>query len=79
MTRDSYSYSMSNQKKIKATAFRIAFLMPHQKVDPDLLTEVKELVAEGQVNKDSPEYLAGAHDALEMLINFLAQKGPPTC
>jgi len=79
MTRDNYSYSMINSKKIKSTAFRIAFLMPHQKVNPDLLVEVQELVAEGPINKDSQEYLAGAHDALEMLINFLAQKGPPTC
>lgn len=60
-------------------AFRIAFLMPHQDVSPDLEVEAMSLYPAGKdntLNKESPEYLAGAHDALLSLIRMLEGKGP---
>ncbi len=74
---------MDNEKKIKHTAFRLAFLMQHQTVTPELELETQGLFAVGNthqsidgVNKESIEYLAGAADAFAYLIKFLKQKGP---
>lgn len=57
-----------NQKKVRQVCLRVAFLMEHQSVLPDL----KEFVAELEPND---EYLKGAQDALNYLIGFLEQKG----
>lgn len=70
---------MSNEKKVKQAAFRVAFLMPHQKIGSIIEAEasiVPPIDEQADINKDSPEYLAGAHDALRYLIQFLKQKGP---
>ena len=58
----------NDQKKLRQVCLRIAFLMPHQEVLPDL----KEFVAELE---PSDEYLKGAQDALNYLVSFLEQKG----
>lgn len=71
---------MSNEQKVKQAAFRVAFLMPHQKIgkiielEGSALAEVNPCV-EVTLNKESPEYLAGAHDAIQYLLQFLKQKG----
>jgi len=66
---------MSQATKVKTIAFKISFLMPHQQVVPDLAELVAELASEGEVDTNSPEYLRGAHDALEILIIGLQKKG----
>lgn len=60
---------IDKQKKVRHICARVAFLMEHQEILPDL----KEIVAE--INPESEEYLKGAQDALHYLIEFLAQKG----
>jgi hypothetical protein len=71
-----------NQKKIKMAVFRIAFLMPHQEVNPDLEIEALGLTPAGKdidldaIDKNSPEYIMGARDALLALIHMLEGKGP---
>ena len=66
-----------NQQKIKQTCLRIALLMEHQEILPDL----KELAmgvfsqVNEQIDYSSKEYLAGANDALLYLISFLTEKG----
>jgi len=71
---------MDNKTKVKVAACRIAFLMPHQDINPDLILEALNLHPIGvdldKINKDSPEYLLGAMDALTSLINMLEGKGP---
>lgn len=69
---------MNNEKKVKQAAFRVAFLMPHQFVGPIIELEASALMPvneEPEINKESPEYLAGANDALKYLIQFLKEKG----
>jgi hypothetical protein len=56
------------QKQVRLVCAQIAFLMEHQEILPDLKEYVSKL-------DDSDEYLRGAHDALNYLIDFLAQKG----
>lgn len=67
-----------NEKKIKMAAFRIAFLMPHQEVSPDLELEALGLspLHSEPLDKNSPEYILGARDALLALIHMLEGKGP---
>jgi len=71
-----------NERKIKLAALRIAFLMPHQEVNPDLELEALNLTPVGNginldaVDKNSPEYILGARDALLCLIRMLEGKGP---
>ena len=71
---------MDNRIKVKIAAARIAFLMPHQEVSKDLELEALDLTQSvvdfDKVNTDTPEYLAGAQDALLILINMLRGKGP---
>lgn len=70
---------MSNEQKLKQMTFRVAFLMPHQSVSEDLELEAMALMPVNEdvpVNKESAEYLAGASDAIRMLLKFLKQKGP---
>lgn len=73
--------SKNNLKKIKITARKISFLMPHQTVLPDLKEICLALYPLGEnpdaINKDSPEYLMGAYEALKSLIDCLSEKGPP--
>ncbi len=57
------------QKKVRHICARVAFLMEHQEILPDL----KEIVSE--LNTQESEYLKGAEDALTYLISFLEQKG----
>lgn len=68
----------NNEKKVKQAAFRVAFLMPHQFVGSIIELEASALMPvneELEVDKESPEYLAGANDALKYLIQFLKEKG----
>ena len=71
---------MDNRIKVRMVAARIAFLMPHQEVSPDLELQALDLASSGvdldKANTDTPEYLAGAQDALLILINMLKGKGP---
>lgn len=69
---------MDNRTKVKSVAGKIAFLMPHQFVNPDLEQEALSLkdCIDGEINKESPEYLAGAMDALLFFIKYLERKGP---
>jgi hypothetical protein len=66
----------STSDKVKLISRKISFLMPHQEVLPDLKELAQELHQELEINKESPEYLMGAHDALMSLITGLEQKGP---
>jgi hypothetical protein len=65
----------SSQAKVKQVCLRIALLMEHQEILPDL----KELVAELSPEITTPiltdQYLQGAQEALNYLISFLEQKG----
>lgn len=71
---------MDNEQKIKQAAFRVAFLMQHQHIAPELELEAQRLFAvvdtHHVVNKASADYVAGAADALAYLLKFLRQKGP---
>lgn len=60
---------IDKQKKVRHICARVAFLMEHQEILPDL----KEIISE--MDSESEEYIKGAHDALQYLIDFLAQKG----
>jgi hypothetical protein len=66
---------MNNEMKVKVAAARVAFLMPHQEVMEDIELEALQLRPAGDINKESPEYLAGASDALSFLITILKEKG----
>ena len=73
---------MNNERRVKQAAFRMSFLMSHQEVTDILELEsmalmpvVDENSKPPEVNKESPEYLAGASDALVSLIQYLKQKG----
>lgn len=63
------------QKKVRHICARIAFLMEHQEILPDLKEIASEINPGGNSSADSGEYLKGAQDALNYLIDFLAQKG----
>jgi hypothetical protein len=69
-----------NTEKVKVAAMRIAFLMHHQEVLPDLKIIASKLVPSDllseEINKESNEYLIGAMDALLLLIHMLEKKGP---
>ncbi len=58
----------SDQSKVKTVCLRIALLMEHQEILPDLKEIANELSSDG-------EYLKGAQEALNYLILFLEQKG----
>jgi hypothetical protein len=65
-------------KKIQVATLKMSFLMEHQNILPDLkeiATELYQVPESIIINKDSPEYLQGAQDALLSLVNWLEQKG----
>lgn len=69
----------SNLKTLRVIAKRISFLMPHQVVLPDLqelaaTLDPKELNHESTINREFPEYLLGAYEALAALISYLEEK-----
>jgi len=70
---------VSNSRKVSIVAMKLSFLMEHQEILPDLKEVATELyqsvVDPAQVNKESPEYLLGAYEALAALITALEQKG----
>lgn len=74
---------MDNAKLVKIAAMRVAFLMEHQEITDMVELEAMALlpVVDDEknppppVNKESPEYLAGASDALMSLVACLKQKG----
>lgn len=73
---------MDNEKLVKMTAFRVAFLMQHQEITDVVELEAMALLPVNPpndeppiVNKESAEYLAGASDALINLVACLKQKG----
>lgn len=70
---------MDNRKKVLVAARKISFLMPHQEVLPDL-KEIAATIYQGDtgLDRNSPEYMLGAFEALTALIEGLEQKGPKT-
>ena len=67
---------MLNQKKVSITVLNISFLMAHQRILPDLKELASELSpTEDGINRESPEYLLGAFEALMALISALENKG----
>lgn len=72
---------MDNRTKVKTAAYQIAFLMPHQEVNSDLIDIAGAVCPNDidieKINRDSPEYLVGAMEALSMFVQMLKGKGPP--
>lgn len=70
---------ISNARKVSITAMQLSFLMEHQEILPDLKEVAQALYPEGTdpdtINRESPEYLMGAYEALAALITALEQKG----
>jgi len=66
-------------QKVKVAARKISFLMPHQRVLSDLKELAAELYPQGvdnsNVNRECPEYLLGAFEALNFLLSDLEGKG----
>ena len=66
-------------QKVQVVALKISFLMPHQQVLSDLKDVAHQLYPEGvnaeAVDRNSPEYLLGAYEALTALISDLEKKG----
>lgn len=71
---------MNNDLKVKMAAYRIAFLMEHQHIVPNLKGIVNDIRPESHLDMSpfdvgSEEYLLGAFDALNFLISALEEKG----
>jgi len=70
---------LTNSRKVSLTAMRLSFLMEHQSILPDLREIAAELYPSGidpdLINRESPEYLLGAFEALAALITALEGKG----
>jgi hypothetical protein len=68
-----------NQRKVKNVTRKASFLMEHQSILPDLKEVVLALRPTGieinRINRESPEYLLGAFEALMNLIRSLESKG----
>ncbi len=69
---------MNNELKVKIASYRIAFLMEHQHVIPDLKEIISELLVSVDKSNNDCLYLEGAYDALNNLIIALEEKGPAT-
>ncbi len=68
---------MDNETQVKIVAKKISFLMHHQEILPDLKELAQSLLPRTEgIDKNSAEYLQGAHDALVCLVTFLSEKGP---
>lgn len=68
--------SSDNLKKVRVLARHISMLMEHQEISPDIKDIITELRPEApSINRNSPEYLLGAYEALIHLIEDLEQKG----
>ena len=63
--------------KVNVVAFRVSFLMEHQSIVPDLQNVISELKPDTElpINRESPEYLMGAYEALTALVASLERKG----
>ena len=69
----------TNKDRVHEAAYQVSFLMEHQDILPDL----KEIAAHlrpvradnNAINRESPEYLLGAFEALNELISALEGKG----
>lgn len=63
--------------KVNVIAFRVSFLMEHQSIVPDLQAVISELKPDNDssINRESPEYLMGAYEALTALVASLERKG----
>jgi hypothetical protein len=68
-----------NLQKIKVLARKVSFLMQHQHILPDLQHMLDEIYPLGidtnKIDRESPEYLLGAYEALANLIMDLEEKG----
>jgi hypothetical protein len=65
-----------NLKRVKLIVYEISFLMEHQRILPDLkkmATELCPLNTES-IDRNSPQYLLGAYEALIALISDLEGK-----
>jgi hypothetical protein len=58
--------------KIRLVVRKMAFLMPHQAVLPDVREALKELES---WDKNNPDYVLGAYHALSFLLDDLEGKG----
>jgi hypothetical protein len=71
---------MKNELAVKMTAYKVAFLMEHQHVLPDLKELIGRIRPEPTLDLspfdvESAEYLLGAYDALNALVSALEEKG----
>ena len=72
---------MADQKHsidmVRLTVRKIAFLMPHQYVLPDLKNIAIDLCPDNSesINRDSSEYLLGAYEGLLALLIAFEEKG----
>jgi hypothetical protein len=68
-----------NLRRIRMLARKVSFLMQHQHILPDLQHMLEEIYPSGVdasvINRESPEYLLGAYEALLNLITDLEEKG----
>jgi hypothetical protein len=68
-----------NLRKIKLLARKVSFLMQHQHILPDLQHMLAEIYPSGvdpsTIDRQTPEYLLGAYEALVNLITDLEEKG----
>lgn len=65
--------SNEHEKKVKLLAFKMSFLMEHQRILPELLDLAESLKDEESFYSDP--YLQGAFDALTTMVVALKQKG----
>ena len=61
-----------SEQKVRNIAFKISFLMEHQRIVPELMEIAYQLCPEG---RELNEYNKGAFDALTTLILALEKKG----
>lgn len=68
--------SYDNRNKIKVAARKISFLMERQRIMPELKEMAASLCPDDldKINRESPEYLLGAYEALTHLIEDLEEK-----
>lgn len=69
----------NNLRKIKLLARKVSFLMEHQHIVPDLQKMLAEIYPTSKhpdyIDRETPEYLLGAYEALSNLITDLEEKG----
>lgn len=67
--------SQPELKTIQVIAHKVAFLMQHQYVSPEIKILIEEINHNLEGQTINSEYLTGAHDVLCALFLFLEGKG----